>query len=276
MTPSHEVTTGYADVNGARLYYEVAGAGHPLVLNHAGIADCRMWDEQFAAFAAHYRVVRYDMRGSGRSNDPPGPFSGRGDLYGLMTALGIARAHLVGLSMGGSLVLDMAIEHPDMVTALVPVAAGLGGHAGTGRDEQEEALEAAMAADDYARANEIDLQVWVDGPRRAPGQVDPTVRERVREMNAGIYAQLPNQGTLQRMDPPAAARLGEITAPTLVIAGDGDVPDILDIADVLAAGIAGARKVIIPGVAHMVNMERPAEFNRLVLDFLRGVDARRP
>ncbi|HET8627780.1 MAG TPA: alpha/beta fold hydrolase [Thermomicrobiales bacterium] len=274
MAQNPEATSGYADVNGARLYYEIAGAGPPLVLNHAGIADNRMWDYQFAAFAEHYRVVRYDIRGCGRSNDPPGPFSGRGDLYGLMTALGIARAHLVGLSIGGSIVLDFAIEHPEMVTALVPVAAGLGGYAYTGRDEQEEALEAAMAAGDYERANEIDLQVWVDGPRRARSQVPAGVRERVREMNAGIYAQLPNQGEPQRMDPPAAARLGEIHAPTLVIVGDEDVPDILDVADVLAANIPGARKVVVPGVAHMVNMERPAEFNRLVLDFLRGVDGR--
>jgi pimeloyl-ACP methyl ester carboxylesterase len=273
MGQNPDVTFGYADVNGACLYYEIAGAGHPLILNHAGIADSRMWDEQFAAFAERYRVVRYDVRGCGRSNDPPGPFSGRGDLYGLLTALGIARAHLVGLSIGGSIILDFAVEHPEMVTALVPVAAGLGGYAYTGRGEQEEALEAAIAAGDYARANEIDLQVWVDGPRRAPDQVPPGVRERVREMNAGIYAQLPNQGEPQRMDPPAAARLGEIHAPTLVIVGDADVPYILDIADVLAAEIPGARKVVIPGVAHMVNMERPAEFNRLVLDFLRGVDA---
>ncbi|MDQ6604014.1 MAG: alpha/beta hydrolase [Chloroflexota bacterium] len=73
----------------------------------------------------------------------------------------------------------------------------------------------------------------------------------------------------ERLDPLAVERLGEIHAPTLVIVGDGDVPDVIETADVLARGIAGAQKIVVPGVAHMVNMEVPDAFNRAVLDFLR-------
>src|SRR4051812_40671751 len=87
LTPPRR-DTGFAQVNGARLYYEAAGAGHPLVLVHAGIADCRMWDEQVDAFAEHHRVIRYDLRGFGRSDMPPGPFAHHDDLRGLLRALG--------------------------------------------------------------------------------------------------------------------------------------------------------------------------------------------
>src|SRR5258708_1907088 len=120
-------TMGFAAVDGARLYYEIMGAGHPLVLVHAGIADSRMWDDQFAAFAEHFTVVRYDIRGFGKSVMPPGVSSTYRDLHGLLRVLGIERAHVVGLSIGGGIAIDFTLQHPEMVTALVPVASGLGG-----------------------------------------------------------------------------------------------------------------------------------------------------
>ena len=103
MSAPTNVETGYAEINGARLYYEVAGAGQPLALLHAGIADSRMWDDQFAVFAERYKVIRYDYRGFGKSSVPPGPYVFRDDLLGLLRHLGIARASLIGVSMGGGL-----------------------------------------------------------------------------------------------------------------------------------------------------------------------------
>jgi 3-oxoadipate enol-lactonase len=269
--PSQRRETGFAEVNGARLYYEVAGVGHPLVLLHAGIADCRMWDEQVDAFAERHRVVRYDLRGFGRSDMPPGPFAHHDDLRGLLRALGVARAHVLGLSLGGGVALAFALAYPEAVTALIPVAAGAGGgDPPAALLRRWEEIEAAAKAGDLARAVEIELQMWVDGPLRAPDQVDPTVRERVREMNTAIFRrEARNEGTPRPLEPPAHRRLGEVRAPTLVIVGDHDQPATVAGADLLARGIAGAGKVVVPGVAHMVNMERPAHFNRLVLDFLQ-------
>lgn len=266
--------TGFADVNGARLYYEVAGSGPPLVLIHAGIADSRMWDDQFAAFARQHRVVRYDVRGFGQSAMPPGPFAHRADLRALLRHLGIGRVALVGVSMGGGIAVDFALDYPAMVAALIPVAAGVSGRTPSDFLRRRWA-EMGVAAErgDFDEVNELELRLWVDGAGRTPDQVDPGVRERMRAMNAGVIANESQErgGVPQRLDPPALGRLGEIAAPTLVIVGDRDVPDILETADLLAAGIAGARKVVLPGVAHMLTMEVPATFNRQVLDFLAGL-----
>jgi pimeloyl-ACP methyl ester carboxylesterase len=269
---------GQIEVNGAQLYYEVAGSGPALVFIHAGIADCRMWDAQFAAFVASHRVVRYDQRGYGRSSMPAGDYSLRDDLYGLLRALGIERATLVGTSMGGGVALDCALDHPEFVAGLVLVASGLGGSLPSdflrGRWQ---AIGEAYERDGVDAANELELQLWIDGPGRTPEQTDPALRALVREMNRAVLereAENDELGQPQRLDPPAIGRLGEIAAPTLVIAGDNDVPDIIANAERLAGGIAGARKVVLPDVSHLPPLERPDEFNRLLRDFLAATQAR--
>lgn len=270
---------GFAEINGARLFYEVAGDGPPLTLLHAGITDSRMWDAQFDTFAATYRTVRYDVRGFGRSVPPPGPYTMREDLAALLDFLGIARTHLIGVSMSGSIVIDFAISYPERVGALIPVAMGIGGATGSAyMAERDRENEAILASGDTDAANEADLRLWLDGVGRPAGTaVDPGVRERVREMNAPlIAAQLNDQGeheSVNRLAPPAIERLEEITAPTLAIVGAYDVPDMRTNADAIATRVPGARKVIMPGVAHLPPMEAPEEFNRLVLEFLRTVEA---
>src|SRR5215213_7322991 len=119
--------TGMAEVNGARIYYEVAGEGEPLVLVHAGIADSRMWEGQFKAFAERYRVIRHDMRGFGRTALVDGAYSHHEDLRTLLDKLKVERAHLVGCSMGGGAVLDFALEYPQRVGNLVLVGSAVGG-----------------------------------------------------------------------------------------------------------------------------------------------------
>lgn len=266
--------SGMAEVNGTRLYYEVAGEGHPLVLIHAGIADSRMWDDQLDVFAQRYRVIRYDLRGFGRSEVPPGPYTLRDDLLGLLRFLGVERTYLVGVSIGGGLAIDFTLEHPEMVDALIPVAAGVGGLPRSAADDAPfDEVEAAIEAGDLARANELEVGLWVVGTRRTADQVDARVRQRALEMNGDSFARLAEneQARPQPLDPPAYGRLGEIHAPTLVIVGDEDLPEVMRAADALAANIAGARKVVMHGAAHLPNMEQPAEFNRLVLDFLVGL-----
>ena len=267
------MTKGFVDILGAKFYYEAAGEGQPLVLVHAGIADSRMWDEQFAAFGQHYRVLRYDRRGFGLTPMVAGEYSHHDDLYSLLKQLGIQRAYLVGCSQGAKTVLDFTLEHPDMVGALVLVAPAVSGliYNGTAPRQAQE-YELAEQAGDIERVNELELQIWVDGAGRSPEQVDPGVRERVREMNA-IALRTPGAlGDEQSLVPPAAGRLGEVRTPTLIITGNYDTPRTLAAADYLVENITGARRVIIPGTAHLPNMEQPESFNRHVRTFLESLD----
>jgi pimeloyl-ACP methyl ester carboxylesterase len=262
--------TGFADINGARIYYEVAGDGRPLLLLHAGVADSRMWDDQWQPFTRRYRAIRYDIPGFGRSRYPDGPYAAHEDPAGLLRSLGVERAHVVGVSWGGRIALDFTLAHPEMVTALVLVCPSVSG------EDPSEAVrlfgteeEALLERGDLAAAAELNVRMWVDGPRRTPEQVEHSVRERVREMQHHAFTVPVPEGVEGiELEPPAIERLGEVRVPTLVAVGDHDIEEKLAIADRLAAEISGARKVVFPGAAHMVTMEQPADFNRIVLDFL--------
>lgn len=268
---------GFAPVEGGRLYYEVVGEGYPLALIHAGVADHRMWDEQVAAFAPYYRVIRYDTRGFGRSETDAGTFSDYADLLALMDHLGVAQAHVVGLSRGGGIAIDFCLEHPDRVRALIPVASGVDGLEGwealitPAERAAEAAMEAATEAGDLAALADLEVRYWADGPGQPEGRAGSSVRERLREMIRFTQQNQPVEPTREHLSPPALTRLGEISAPTLVMYGDLDESVVMEGCEQLARGIAGARKIVFPGVAHMVNMERPTEFNRVALEFLGGL-----
>lgn len=258
------IETGFADVDGARLYFETAGAGSPVVLVHGGLWDSRMWDDQFDVFAERHRAIRYDIRGYGRSDRPDGPYSDAQDLSDLLRFVGEKRTSVVGLSMGGGIAIDFALEYPEMVGALVLVASGVGGYESTSDLERlyEPAVE-AFEAGDIARAAELELDIW------APLRTDPDVDGRIREIALENSHQLLLDGSLRRRpDPPAISRLVEIGVPTLVTTGDADVRDMDLIAEALVTGINGARRVVVNGADHVINMRKPEEFNRLVLDFL--------
>ena len=279
MTENRRLQTGFAEVNGTTLYYEVAGTGHPLTLIHGGLVDRRLWDDQFDAFAQHYQVIRFDMRGFGDSGlikAKAGPYSFEKDLRALLQFLGIQKTYMLGLSMGGASAIDFTLLYPEMVDALVPVAMGLSGFKPAEDEFAEEEKASWVGADealkkgDVQRAVELTLRTWTDGPLRKPGQVDPAVREKVRAMTTRNFERPDDQEMVepQALEPPAISRLSEIHVPTLIVVGDQDVRSILTIADILEKGIAGARKVVIPNTAHHLNMEKSREFNQIVLDFL--------
>jgi pimeloyl-ACP methyl ester carboxylesterase len=273
MTIASQSESGFVDVEGARLWHEVVGDGPPLVLIHAGIADSRMWDDQIAPFATRHRVVRYDLRGYGRSPAVAGSFAHWRDLRGLLAELDLERVALVCCSMGGSVALDLALQHPKLVAALVLVGTPPGGFEIFDEETpQLLELDEAFEAGDVARAAELDMQIWVDGPQRAPNEVDPAVRERALAMDTiALASEMAGLGEAEPLDPPAVERLGEIHAPTLVVVGDLDQPGILRAAALMAERIPGARTATIAGTAHLPNMEQPKAFSRVVLDFLSDV-----
>jgi 3-oxoadipate enol-lactonase len=262
--------SGFAEVNGASLYYEILGGGEPLVLLHAGIADGRMWDGQFGALAEHYRMVRYDRRGFGRSAMTDGPYSHHDDLRGLLDHLGIERANYVGCSMGGGTAIDFVLRYPERARALVLVGSAVSGVESDEAPPKEwEELVAADEAGDLERVSELEVRIWVDGPHRDPGEVDPTVRDLVRGMNLiALKNENSRLGEERPPDLPAANRLAKIQAPTLIVVGSLDRPEIVSRADLLERSIPNARKVVMNDTAHLPNMERPEEFNRIVLGFL--------
>jgi 3-oxoadipate enol-lactonase len=267
-------TAGYAPVQNGQLYYETCGEGDALVLIHAGIADCRMWDEQVASFARRYQVISYDARGFGRSKTEAVSFSNRQDLCDLLAHLECSKATVLGISRGGQIAIDFTLEHPELVRALIPVAAGLSGYqhqptpAEASLQQKFEEMDALWEKHDFQKLVEYEMQVFVDGPGQPFTRVPATLRERVRAMDMANYVNQTIEPSAQPLDPPAAGRLAEIHVPALVIVGDLDTPSSQIMADLMVKGIAGARKVVFPGVAHMVNMEQPEQFNRVVLEFL--------
>jgi pimeloyl-ACP methyl ester carboxylesterase len=144
----------------------------------------------------------------------------------------------------------------------------LGGYRATSNRALRDEMEAAYERGDKERAVELSLQVWTDGPQRTPDQVDPVVRERIRAMTVHTFDLPDVEQWLQRLEPPAIDRLAEIHVPTLFVVGDQDVEDILKIGDLIIANVPGAQRAVIPNTAHHLNLEQPAEFNRIVLEFL--------
>ena len=241
----------------------------PLLLLHEGIADARMWEAN--DFGAR-RVLAPDLRGYGSRPLEPGPYSDVDDLVELLDDEGVERAVLIGCSYGGRAALELTLEHPSRVAGLVLGAPGLRGWEWSSEVEEYGAREEELVeAGELDAAVELNLRFWVDGPLRHSGEVDSGVRARVAEMQRLAYEHalaVPDAGPERALEPPARERLGEIRVPTLVVVGTLDVPDMHAIARTVVAGVPGARLEWIEGVAHALTMERPAEFDALVLAFL--------
>ena len=267
---------GFTDINGASLYYEVAGAGQPLVMLHGHLVDHRQWDDQFDLFSATHTVVRYDGRGMGQTSFPAAPFSHAADLQALLAFLKIDHAVLMGCSGGGSACVDFTLEHPQRVDGLILVDSGLDSYFQIDHGPLPPVLLAyfqAIQRGDIEQAIELSLVIFTDGPRRQPEQVNPAVRAKTRLMTAPLFARRPPpEAVPQGLTPPSIERLGEIHAPTLVITGAADAPMIHDIASILVAGIPGAKVVVIPDAGHHPNMEHPEMFNEIVAKFLGEID----
>lgn len=259
-------------LNGARIHYKRSGTGYPVVFLHAGVADSRMWEPQATGLGKHFDVITPDMRGYGESELPPQSWSPIADVLALMDALRIREApHIIGCSIGGGLAIDFALKHPERVSKLVLVGAGVGGQPYDSKyDHLFTEVTAAEETKDIDALNEAEMRLWLVGPGRTAGHIDQRLRDLFLDMN-GIslrsdFASAPPE----KLDPPAFGRLAEIKAPTLVIVGDQDISEIQDTADLLVSKIPGARKELIRDAAHLPNLEHPEEFNRLLLDFLNG------
>lgn len=235
------------------------------ILLHAGAADSRMYHGQLQALAP---ARAFDLPGFGQTPLEEDPVD-----YGAFVRARLADepATLIGTSLGGLISLEFALESPERVAALVLVGSGLDGHEWSdevlafGREEDE-----ALARGDLDAAVELNVRMWLAGPRRSLEDIDPELRALVADMQRNAFRmQEGREFRRTRLEPPASTRLSEVRAPTLVLTGDEDVHDVHEIADKLAREIPGAERATIRDTAHLPSLEQPEEFNRIVVAFLR-------
>jgi pimeloyl-ACP methyl ester carboxylesterase len=261
----------WLETEDGRLAYRDTGSGDPLVLLHGGFLDHRMWQPQLSAFASHCRVIALDARGHGGSDNATRPFRSTDDVAALLRHLDLGPTVLVGLSMGGGTAVDAALEHPDLVRALV--VSGVGTSQPRFTDpwtlDVLNRWRTALAAGD--------ADAWLDaferfgvGPHRAPGDVDPDVLLQTRRMARHTIAKH-TAGEPDHLVPVADTwtRAASITVPVLAINGDLDSPDHIAMAELLARTVSDGRTATVPGTAHYPNLERPAAFNEILAGFLR-------
>ena len=265
------VKHGTANVNGAAIFYETKGKGFPIVfVSGGGILDRRGWDDQFHTFAQHYRVVRYDIRGIGKSSRPKESFSHSADLYAFLNFLKIKRAHVVGMSVGGAIAIDFAIEHPEIVDRLILAAPGLSSDA-----KGQENLQSLNAIADLVKTKGIEhlIQLTLDAPF-VLSKENADGRKKVREIyldNTDVFTSaFPVFSLWQPIQPPPENRLASIRARVLIIRGDNDSPGYAALTDKISSGIQNSTTVMIPGGTHFLNLEKPYQFNEAMQAFLKN------
>lgn len=261
-------TSGYVTTETGRLFYETAGEGPNVVLIHDGLVHRETWDDQFSKFAKQFHVVRYDRRGYGKSDVPAVPFSNVDDLEALYAAvLGKQKATLIGCSAGGGLAIDFTLAHPELVEKLMLVGAVVTGLPPSPHFLDRGGHYPPEIRDDVTKA----IAYWStqDPYFVAPGSA--AAHQRVKALLTANPQNLRVPWSLLRGPRvPALGRLPEIKAPTLIVIGAEDIPDVHAHGGAIQAGIAGARRVVVRNAGHLVHMEQPEEFNRLALEFLTG------
>ncbi|MHA6757958.1 alpha/beta fold hydrolase [Streptacidiphilus sp. PAMC 29251] len=251
--------------NGGSIQYRTFGGGPPVVLVHGFSLDHRMWRPQIPSLAAGFRVVSYDCRGFGRSSCPTGPYSHADDLRRLLEHLGIERAHLVGLSMGGRIALNHALSRPEATMSMMLMATDLGGY--RHRIDWDVDIGAGSGG---LRAGRT---AWLQSDLFATVRRHPDARALVHEM-VGDYSGWHWQHPDIRVpaDGDAMERLEEIVAPTSVLVGAEDLAEFHEIAGIIASRVPNVHRTVLAGVGHLANLESPATVNELLWRHLMSVE----
>jgi pimeloyl-ACP methyl ester carboxylesterase len=267
---------GHIEVNGGKIYAEASGEGAPVVFVHAGVAHLRMWDEQAAALGDAYRVIRYDTRGYGKTRVEDVPYSNVDDLAAVMDHFAVDSAHVVGLSRGGQIALDFAVNSPERTRSLTWVAGGIRGLEvpDDPRDVAAwEAIEPLIATKEWEKIAEMETALWTDGPDQPTTRVDPDVRRRMYQWDLESLRAEQSPEQVIKPEIEAANALDRLTMPVLAMWGTLDVTSTVKSGEWFVANLPGIRSRVFEGVAHMVNLERPTEFNELLREFLDDAEA---
>ncbi len=235
-------------VDGGEVWAEDSEAGGPpVVLLHPGVGDSRIWEPVLPALGESYRVIRYDVRGFGRSPAPAVKFSLLADLITVLGYCALDRVAIVGCSQGGGCALGLAVEQPARVTALV-LCPGLPGYPWPEEpDELDAEYERALDAGDVDALADLMQRVWAGaGPT-------PAVMEQLR---SAAWAEISSRD-MEQPDPPVFGRLGEISVPTSLLVGDADYPPLIQANRQAAARIPGCELAVVPGMAHLPPLREP-------------------
>jgi pimeloyl-ACP methyl ester carboxylesterase len=254
------------EVNHTRLYCEQTGEGTPVIFIHGFSLDRRMWDDQMPVAAKGFRIIRYDLRGFGLSQVPheDGAYTHHDDLASLMDKLGIQKAFLVGLSLGGRVATGFALQFPDRVLGLVLANSVLEGYAM--KDYKMDYIYKAAREEGIPKA----IQLWLDHPTFSASRKHPSTDKKlktiVKEYSGWHFT---NKNPMIPLKPPCIERLHDIQVPTLVLFGENDLPDMQDISKLLDESIPNAELTRIPDAGHMSNMDQSRRFNKALLEFFK-------
>jgi pimeloyl-ACP methyl ester carboxylesterase len=260
--------------DGAIIRGEADGFGIPVVFLHSGVTDRRMWAGQMRELAEEgYHVISYDRRSYGETESRDVPFNHLVDLEAVLDSLSVHAAIFVGSSKGGGLAIDFAIEHPERTIGLVLVGTAITGAEGAEIPEEaadlEDALEYAEERGNLDTVNRIEAHLWLDGPLSESGRVSGEVRDLFLRMNA-VHLNHPEL-TEEEVPDDAIDNLAAITAPTLLVVGELDMPDIVARHDDLSEELENVFAVVLEDTAHFPSLERPDLFNPILLEFLEAV-----
>ncbi len=276
-TEEIQIEAGYAEVNNTRLYYEIAGSGDAILLIHGNGGDRRHWDEQFEVFAKNYKVVRFDVRGFGKSATPVEgqPYRCNDDIKALLEFLGISKAHIAGYSLGCAFALDFVIEHPEMVRSLIAVGPWIFGYRSESSSEVDPTwAELLKILEKEGKMSAFEF--WMNSPLFKGSFRDPAVYDRVMEIGKDFsFWHFTHKDPIQYLDPSASEQLDKIQVPILIVTAEFDLKPCREMADHLEKTIPNSNKVDLMDAGHLMALEKPEEFNKAVLDFLKDIESSR-
>jgi pimeloyl-ACP methyl ester carboxylesterase len=262
-----QTVRGFVPINEGTLYYERTGNGPPLVFLHGVCLDHRMWQPQMDFFAKNYTCINIDLRGFGLSSVPTQAYSFHDDINLLLDSLHIHKpVTIIALSMGGKAAVNFALAYPEKTKALVLADVAVDGY--SFRDFLLGKVVAVAQQEGIDSAN----RYFLDFPAFATAKTDTAVFNQLKEMLLSYSGwQWVHKNPIQGLTPPAIQQLGNIKIPVLIITGENDIWDFQQIAGLLHEGIPQSEKKEIPGAGHLCNLEKPAQFNKLVAEFLTAI-----
>ena len=267
---------GTAQITGGHLFYQIAGTGDPVVLIHGNEGDRRHWGHQIEALTEHFQVIRYDVRGFGKSSLPieGEPYSDHEDLAALLDHLNVDRANIVGWSMGSGIAVDFVLAYPERAKSLVSVGPWVFGYTSPA---------ALSFFDDFAQVaaeiaeNGVDVAVdaWMRAPFFAATIRDPSAGAEFRRIAEDhSWWAMTHSSPQVTLEPGALDRLTDIQVPTLILTAEYDIPACLEVADLLDSSVPDSRKIEMSDTGHLLHMEKPEAFNRHLIGFLLSISER--